>query len=527
MPITYNITPQANPRILSQNTTAVSQLQSFVEVYRGLRDFLDNGGTPPGFDPNDIARWNSEFRAGVVWIGGAPVAINFFEELWGMGTPKEIKASDLYIEYNTSIDFNIYAQNAATGTFGTVTNATVGNVVNGNYTGAYAVFSPATGLYTDGGTQCNINIGDEIYLHNDGRSVKVIRIDTTSNYAWQVYVAPKSGTYTINIPALQAMLPVKVQETTGYFDGSNGGVSFHSEYETPGYVKKIQPINLIGAYEVPKNLGAAWQDLYTFPLIFDKVTGQVMDSWDLKAAQGKRQDMVMGTNLKFFIGEEVTNAGLLATNYTQQYNGFEGYMNELWYGGGKIKLIDPSIGFDLDVDYKAMALENDATKLSSEYLMVCAKAFKWAMESRAQDMFQSNSGAYSFETFKRGMLAESYSTDIIRMGINSLKWGMNSLFIKEEGAFSDSRYLGPNNSVFPNTAIIMPGYGQVDSNGQPVGPVEFYKPVGTTEMAGWNENLVDMQKAGFLQNKWQGSITNTIMMAVHGIENVWGVFPNQ
>ena len=528
--INYNITPVYNPRIISQGTNSLSQLSMFTNVYRGLRDFIDNGGLNnlSGFSPNDIARWNSEFRPGVIWIGGVPSDINFFEDLWGGGEPKEIGASDLYVEYNSAVNHNIFAENSATGTSGTITGGCYyGSVSNGNYTGNYAVFSPATSLYTNGGTQCNVNVGDELFIYGDGRWVKVIKIDTTSNYAWNVYVAPKNGSYTINIPAKQSMLPVHVQEVTGYYDGSAGQISYHSEYETPGYVKKVQPLALLRSYVTPKNLGRAWQDKVTFPIIFDMVTGQMLDSWDLKATQNAREDMVVATTLKFFTGEETNNPALLSGNYTDQYNGFEGYMNELWYGGGQIFSFDPSIGFDLDVDYKALALQNDAQKLSREYLMLCAKAFKWSMESRAQDMFQNNSGAYSFETFRRGVLDVSVSTDIKRLGINSLSWGLDSLFIKEVSAWSDNRFIGASNGPFPNTGIAMPGYGQIDSNGMPTPPVEFWKPVGATQNAGWDEFIVDMARTGLQRDEYQGTITNTIQMSVNGIENVIGIFPNQ
>ena len=187
--INYNITPVYNPRIISQGTNSLSQLSMFTNVYRGLRDFIDNGGlnTLSGFSPNDIARWNSEFRPGVIWIGGVPSDINFFEDLWGGGEPKEIGASDLYVEYNSAVNHNIFAENSATGTSGTITGGCYyGSVSNGNYTGNYAVFSPATSLYTNGGTQCNVNVGDELFIYGDGRWVKVIKIDTTSNYAWNV-----------------------------------------------------------------------------------------------------------------------------------------------------------------------------------------------------------------------------------------------------------------------------------------------------------------------------------------------------
>lgn len=525
MPINYNLTPTYPQRITGQFGSSLMQLDAFPNVYRGLRDFIDNGGlTAFGYPETDIARWNSEFRPGVVWVGGQPSELNFFQDLWGTGVPKEIGASDLYISYNSAINYNIFAENSATGTTGTVTGAYFGSTSNGTYSGAYAQFQIATSQYMDNGNASNIFVGDEIFIYGDARWVKVIKVDTTTPYAYQVYVAPKDGNYTINIPAKQAMLPVHVQETSGYFDDSVN--QYHTEWETPGYVKRVQPLMEKRDYATPRNLGRAWQDVYTFPLIFDTNTGQTLDSFDLKASQGAREDMVIAENLKFFTGEPVTNPSLLAANYTQQYNGFEGYMNELWYGGGQVDQFDPSLGWDLDTDWKQLVLQTDSLKLAKEYLMMCSVAFKFSMESRAQDMFLNNSGSLSFETFKRGALSALDSTQITRMGINSINWGGFSLFVKVAGAWSDSRWIGPYGSLFANMAILMPGYGQVDSNGMATPPVEFWRPTGTTQMAGWNEILRDMWKIDN-SDQWKGSITNTLMMSVNGIENVFGIMPNQ
>lgn len=522
MPIQYNRTPLHPQRLSGSVGNAIEQLPAFANVYRGLRDFIDNGGLNSlGFPEEDIARWNSEFRPGVVWIGGAPSEINFFEDLMG-GPTKEIGASDLYIEYNSAIDLNIYAENAATGTSGTITGGCYyGNVVNGNYTGPYATFNIAASQYINGGQNSNINIGDGIYLYNDAKWVRVIKKDTSTNYAHQVWVVPNDPNYTINIPAKQPMMPMHVQSVTGYSD-STTAIS-HTELETPGYVKRIQPLSLRLDYETPRNLGRAWQDLVTFPIIFDTITGQMLDSFDLKASQDARNDMVMASNLMFFTGEVMKNPNVTGANFTNQYNGFEGYMTELFYGGGNIWNFDPSYGFDLDVDYNQITLQNDAQKLSREYLLLVAKAFKRSMENRAQDMFKNNSGSCTFQTFERGPLGALNSTDLKRMGINSLEWGGDTLHVKEVGAWSDKRWIG--NKYFPNMGIAMPGYGQVDSNGNPVAPVEFWKPTGTTVAAGWSEWFRDEMTLSSKADKFSGTITNTLMMSVNGIENVYGIMP--
>lgn len=525
--INYRRTPLYPQRIIGQVTDSLDQLPAFANVYRGLRNFIDNGGLAQ-FDlpwsSNDIARWNSDFRPGVIWIGGSPSEINFFEDLWGTTTPKEIDASNYYISYNSAVNNNIYAQNAATGTVGTVSGGCYyGSVINGDYTGPYAQFQIATSQYINNGNDSNVIIGDSIYIYADAKWVRVIAKDTSTPFAHIVTVVPNDQTYTINIPAQQPMLPMHVQVTTGYF--TTAGSQPHSEWETPGYVKRVQPLMIKRDYVIPKNLMRAYPERFTFPLIFDTITGQTLDSWDFKNSMDARNDMVIAQNLQFFLGEAMNNTNVSNSDYVQgQYGGFDGYLNELFYGGGQIYNFDPSYGFDLDVDYNIITLQLDSQKLSREYLMLCSKAFKRSMESRAQDMFKNNSGAYSFETFKRGALAALNSTEITRMGINSLKWGGDSLFIKEVGAWSDSRFIG--NDFVTNMGIAMPGYGQVDSNGMATPPVEFYRPVSSMGIqAGWNEVLRDMWKLANI-DEYQGSVENTLMMAVHGIENVFGIMPS-
>ena len=523
MPINYNLTPTHSPRIITSVGQATTQLPAFSNIYRSLRDFIDGGGLASlGFPEEDIARWNSEFRPSVIWIGGAPSEINFFEDLFG-GPTKEIASSDIYIEYNSAVDLNIYAENAATGTTGTITGGCYyGSTVNGNYTGPYAQFQIAASQYANSGQNSNINIGDGIYIYQDAKWVRVIRKDTTTPYAHQIYVAPNDPSYTINIPAKQPMLPMHVQAVTGYSDITT--IQPHSEWETPGYVKRVQPLSLRLDYETPRNLGRAWQDIVTFPIIFDTVTGEMLDSFDLKASQDARNDMVMAMNLQFFAGETMKNTNITGSNYTNQYNGFYGFTSELFYGGGNIWPFDPTYGFDMDVDYNAITLQNDTMKLSVEYLMLCSKAFKRSMENRYQDAFRNNSGSCTFQTFERGPLGALNSTEIRRMGINSLYWGGDTLHIKEVGAWSDRRWVG--NNYFKNMGIAMPGYGLTDSNGQMTSPVEFWKPTGTTVPEGWDEIFRDEMTLSSKADKFSGTITNTIMMSVNAIENVWGIMPN-
>ena len=520
MAIAYNRTPQYPQRIQTSVQSATSQLPAFIQMYRPLRDFIDNGGLASlGYAEEDIARWNSDFRPGVINIGGRPIEIDFFKDLMG-GEEKEVDASDYYIEYNSYVDLNIYAENAVTGTYQTVTGCSFGSTVNGSYTGNAATFNIAASQYANNGLNSNINVGDEILIYQDNKWVQVIKKDTTVPYAHAITVAPKDPAYIINIPAKLKMFPVHAQHTSGYSDRTT--ISLHTEWETPGYVKRIQPASYRIDYETPRNLDRAWQDLVTFPIIFDMATGALIDSFDLKASQAAREAMVIGVNLAFFTGEKLKNTGLTGANFTQQYNGFDGFLTTLFYGGGNIWEYDNSYGFDLDADYNQITLQNDALKLATEYLMLVSKAFKRQMENRAQDMFKGNSGQCTFETFTRGEADRDTNTFVTRQGIKSYAWGGDTLHIKEVGAWSDTRSVG--NGYYKNMGILLPGTGMTDSNGNSAAPVEYYLPKGRTISSMWTETFRDeMQLSG--ADKFTGTIENTIMAAVNCVENMYAIMP--
>lgn len=518
MAIQYNLNPVNTPRKIFSVGDAVSQLPNFSEVYRPLQDFIAEGGLEAlGYSATDVARWNTNFRQGVINVGGRPSDVNFFLDMFG-GTPKQTDATDLSIEYNSALDFNIYAENDATGTSGTVTGCTFGSTVNGSYTGPYAQFTIATSTYANNGTLSNINVGDQIYIYNDSRWVVVMKKDTTTPYAHVITVYPMDPTYTIQIYGKQPMLPNHVQQVSGYSDGTTSPP--HSEWETPGYIKTIQPFSLRTDWETPYDLLKSYQDILTFPIIFDMVTGAELDSFDVKGAMDGRERLQMAKNMLFWTGETMANTTVTAAYYTQKYNGFEGFLTSIFYGGGNVWEFDNTIGFDLDVDYTQIILENDALKKSTEYLLMCSKRFKMTMERRIQNAFKGNSGACTFETFSRN---GSMMADIKRYGVDSYNWLGNTLHIKEVSAWSDSRWIG--NGYFKNMGIMLPGYGLTDSNGQTVSPVEFWMPKGITQNGMYSEVFRDHMKLSDKASKFSGTITEDIMMSVNGVENMYAIMP--
>lgn len=518
MAIAFNLSPQQSPRQITSVGDAVSQLANFSGMYRQLWDFVEDGGLSQfGINEEDLARWRRNFREGVVNIGGRPSEIDFFRMMMG-GTPKETDGTDLSIEYNSAIDFNIYAENDATGITGTITGASYNSVVNGSYTGPYAVFTIAVDTYADNGTLSNINVGDQIYIYNDSKMVQVIKKDTTVNYAHAITVVPLDSTYTIQIYGKQPMLPNHVQMVSGYSDAITSPP--HSEWETLGYIKTIQPFSLRTDWETPRDLEKAYKDIMQFPIIFDMVTGAEMESFDFKAMADGRERMIMSENMLFFTGETIANAGLTGAAYTNKYNGFEGLLTTMFYGGGNIQQYDNSYGWDLDVDYMQIVFQNDALKKSTEYLMLGAKRFMWNLQRRSQDMFKNNSGACTFETFQH--MGEGLA-DLKRIGINSYMWGNNTLHLKEVSAWSDSRWVG--NAYFSNMAIALPGDGLTDSKGNKVPPVEYYIPKGRRLSGMWTEDWRDHMKLSDKADKFSGTITHDVMMAVHGVENMYAIMP--
>ncbi len=520
MAIVFNTTPQHPPRQILEVGDAISQMPAFSDLYHSIFDFIENGGLASlGYNGADIARWRRNIRPGVIWIGGKPSETDFFRMMMG-GTPKETDGTDLTIEYNSAIDFNIYAANDASGTTGTVTGGCYyGNVVNGNYTGPYVQFQIATSGYSNNGQNVNLNIGDQVLILNDNKWIQVFKIDTTTPYAFNVYAYPFDQNYTPQIYGGWPMLPNHVQMTTGYSDEFTSIV--HTEWETTGYLKVIQPWKLRTDWEVLKNLDTGYKDVLQFPIIFDMVTGALIDSWDFKAMADARERMIMAENLLFFTGEVLTNTTATAAAYSvNQYNGFEGFLSTIFYGGGNIRQFDNSYGFDLDVDYTAIILANDALKLSPEYLMLGAKPFRMSMERRTQDAFKNNSGTCTFETFER--MGEEKS-NIKRYGVDSWQWLGATLHFKEVGAWSDSRWVG--NAYFKNMGIMMPGLGITDSNGQAVNPVEYWIPKGHVEGHEWRETFRDHMLLNDKAEKWSGTVSHSIMMSVNAVENMYAIMP--
>lgn len=513
MAIVFSNTPPPNRKI-TLATDAISQLPAFNTIYRAAYDYLETND----LNSNELAAWRKDFREGVINVGGRIPDIDFFRTMMG-GTSREIEGTDYYVKYDGALDFNVYADADSTGTYGAVTNAYYEQLQNGTYTGNYASFSPIADSYTNNGTYNPIFVGMGLTIYNDQQEVVVIKIDKTTPYAWVVYVAPLNGSYVPQIYGKQAMAIRPATRTTGYADVNTTFVN--TPWATVGYIDKIQPMEFYGTWEQPQNLDRGYQEVVQFAFLFDNVTGQEISTWHFKAALEKRNEMVMASTNAFFFGQRNTNSALTQYNYNgDQFNGFDGLMPIMFYGGGNVYIVDNTYGFSLDYDYMNIVFTNDAQKKSDELLMLKSKRFGWQMELRNAQMFKENSGACMFKTFER-MGADQ--GDIKRYGIDSYHWSNNTLHTREVGAWTDNRFFG--NNYVQDLGFIMPGYGMTDSLGNQVGPVEFYRQKGTMMSSEWDEVMENGRTTSDQATKWFGNIRHRIQMAVHGRENMYALMP--
>src|SRR6185312_457080 len=126
--IAYELSPTHAQRQTVNVGDAMQQFPAFIDMYHQLYEMIEDGNVP-GASPEQLATWRINFRSGVVNYGGRPVEIDFFRQLMG-GMPTETDSTSIAIRYNSTIDFNVYAQADATGTYGTVTGATFNGNVN-------------------------------------------------------------------------------------------------------------------------------------------------------------------------------------------------------------------------------------------------------------------------------------------------------------------------------------------------------------------------------------------------------------
>lgn len=446
------------------------------------------------YDDEFKASWRKAVYDGVINTGGEPTEIDFFERAMGTNGTRttSVEASELFIKYRGSKDYNIVSNNS----------------VDAAGPGQPATFTLLKSLHSYNGKYSNVAVGGQLYLHESNRTVVVTAVDTTTDYAHQITVVPRSKYYTVAIVKGKKMLfnPVRM------VNGMSCSIP-NSTWETPGYVQSVKPYRLRKDWETPLDLMRPFEEVMQFALTFDN-EGNEIDSFEMYDTTSAREEFRYMRNIQFFLGEPTDNPLLVnqGVNLNQKYSGFMGYLPTLQYAGGTVYDIEASEGFDLDTDFQAVIIHQDAQKKSKEFMVIHGLQFWLSMHRRSQETFANATGACTFETFKR---TGAKQEDIEKLGIQSYRFANRTLHFHEVEAFTDRRALG--NGIFPHLGIMMPTTGIRTSKGRDVPPVEFFNPSGP--YSSYEEIFRDHRHLENGCEKLSGTLTETIMMAVHAPEN--------
>jgi hypothetical protein len=468
---------------------ALDQLEAFNAVFAAKT----NGATAGcGLSDNDKANWRNAVRDGVINCAGRPTELNFFASIFPYD-PKRADATDLYIKYRCDIDYNVYSQDAATG----------------STPGGAATFTIMRGTYAGGGKYSNVSVGGSIYIYEDKQWVSVTAVSKTTDFAHTVTVVPFSQSYTVNIRSKKQMMFSPVDIVGAYSQNS-----FHETWEAPGYVNKISPLRVRKDWVLPLDLKRPYQDVMQFALTFDRA-GKAVDNWELYQTTKAREELIYRENLSFFIGQKIDNPALLGTVGDAKYPAYDGYIPTMYNGGGTVYDYDPTIGFDLEADYQPLILRQNAKKKSKNFMVVHGLNFIMAMNRRNSEMFKNSaSGALTLQTFKQMGLDED---QIAKLSVSSYSYLGYALHFKEMDALTDTRSIGNYN--FPWLAMMFPMDGNIDSNGNPVPPIEFFQPFGNVENGAYYEVTRQGLQLQDGKEEVSGTLIKESMMGIHCPQN--------
>lgn len=408
------------------------------------------------------AQWRKFVREGVIQNMGRPIEVNFFEQIAG-GENTEIDATQIFIKSNQDINLNIFAQTAP----------------GVGAPGAAVTFTMARSLHAGNGKFSNVSEGGQLFIPEDGQWVYVSAVNDTTDYAHQVTVKPFKADYAVNIRQGTNMMFNPTRPV-----GASSCPSPSVQWMSNGYIRGVQAFRYRSDWEVKLELDKAYQEVLQFAIIFDK-NGKKMDSFEWKAKDDMRWNMRLDRNMKFFVGQKITNQDLITNVVDTKFPGFEGYEPTLKYGGGFLWQYAKSQGFSNNADLAPIMIRQDARKKSAEYLVMGGFPFMLSMENRFNADVQAFSGGCTFETFSRmGASME----DIKKMGVKSYQYANATLHYKTFDVLSDERTLG--SADYPYKAYMMPTQGLFDSNGRSVPAIEFFHPKGYTYQEFTRDNRV-------------------------------------
>ena len=478
----FSNAPRCGTKIFSVGD-CLDKLKAFNAVYEANKDTSSVNNCK---DDTKGTQWRKLVRDGVVNCGGDPMELDFFEGISGSKT-EYIDAKTLYTRYNCDVDQNIYAQSAAVAPS----------------PGQPATFQLLKALHSGNGKYSYPAEGYSIYIYEDRQWVFISGKDVTADFGHNVTVQPYKKSYTVNIRANSKMLIMPVRLVKGLSCPVP-----NTSMQAPGYTSKVQPFRIRKDWCLPIDLMRGYEDVMQFAIMFDE-NGKEVDCWEAYEKTQARRDMKWGKNLLAFIGQNIDNPTLLGERTGADYAGFDGYLPTLEFGGGSVIDIDPSVGFDLEADFGAIILKNDALKRTNEFVALHAKPFMMGLIRNANANFKNNPGSCTFETFKR---MGAGGADISKLGVDSWKYLGYSIHFKEMSALSDSRGIGNYN--FPHLAMLIPGNGLKDSKGREVPAIEFYQPRGCAESGMFEEVDRDMRKINGCDTL-EGQMAETVMMGIH------------
>lgn len=463
----------------------LDKLKAFDAIKEANASTSSASGAACGSDPLEQERWRKNIREGIVWCGGDPMDLDFFQAI-ANGPTKRIGTKDIYIRQQCDTDLNIYAERPVTG----------------SAPGASTTFQVLRSQHSLNGKNSRPAEGYMIYIYEDEQWVYIDSVDKTTDYGHLVTVIPLKKDYTVNIRRNSKMMLSPARAVNGLSCPKPS-----SSFATAGFSKKVSPFRLRRDFCLPIDFLRGYQDILTFAIMFDPYTGEPYDCWDAYERITARKDLKFAKNLIFFLGQSADNPALLDDKLSMDYGGFEGYVPSIKYGGGTVLPYDPGKGFDLEADFEALLLRNDSLKRVNEYIVLHSTPFSFGLQRSAQKLFAQSSGRETFASFTR-----MGDGGVKRLGIKSYEYMGFTLHFKKIDAFSDQRVLG--NHQIPHMAMFVPGTGLKDTNGNAVPPIEFFVPEGCKESGEFEEHIRDMRKINGCETI-EGHIAETIMMAVH------------
>ncbi len=480
------------PKICTQKMINVRDVIDNLPAFNALYQLKADGGVSACNDMTNEqkARWMAWVREGAIYCGGEPTELDFFEKTFN-GNKKKSGATEVYVRYNCDRDFNIYAENVATGTG----------------PGQPVTFTLLRSMHAGDGKLSNVAINGSIFIYEDMQWLRVTAVDKTVDYAHVVTAIPFSQFYQPSVRAKKKMMFTRVR----LIDGYSCSVP-NSSWDVPGYVGKFTPFRARADWEIEVDLLRPFQEVLRFGLTYD-LQGRAVDGFEMMEKTRGRQEFQYNKNLLFFLGQKVDNPLLVGAGLSwrdDKYSGFDGYINSLRFGGGYVQETDPTQGYDLATDYQQLMIRQDAMKESKEFFTIAGFQFLMAMVDKNGENFKNAAGSCTFNTFKRSGLSDA---EITKLGITSYRYMDFTLHFKRMSALSDKRSIGNYN--MPYMAFMMPGEGLKDENGDTVSPIEFYEAGGTQETGTYEEIDRDHRKLESGCEKLSGTIAETFQMVVH------------